>query len=190
MRFWRAVGDGGFILLFLALVIGPLVKLFPKIFAKFLIWRKELGIWFAILSFAHTYLIVKGWFRWDIMKLIGYEFIPQLDRYARMEPGFGLANIVGLFALFFTLILLATSSSKAVNFLGGNSWKYLHYSAIMIFYLVVIHVLYFLFIHYTVSFHRLVPPPNWFRYYFLMISLVLFILQVVGFIKSVKKFRT
>lgn len=189
MRFWRAVGDGAFILFFFTLVIGPLFKLFPNIFTKFISWRKELGIWTALIALTHTYLIFKGWFAWDLMSLLGYEFIPELGRYARMEPGFGLANIVGLFALFFLLLLLATSSARAIRFLGGNAWKYLHYSANIVFYLVVIHVLYFLFIHYTVSFHRPAPPPNWFAFPFLTISLLLVILQIAGFIKIVKIFK-
>ena len=189
MRFWRAVGDGGFLLLFFTLVIGPLIRLFPKLFTRFANWRKELGIWVGLLAFFHTYLIFQGWFQWDLMRLLGYEFVPQLDRYARLEPGFGLANIVGLVALFFVGLLLATSSTKMITFLGGKSWKYLHYSAIMVYYLVVIHVSYFMFIHYTISFHRPVPPPNWFQYPFLVIALLLPLLQGIGFIKTVQKSR-
>lgn len=189
MRFWRAVGDSGFILLFLTLAIGPLFRLFPKFFARFVSWREEFGIWTALLALAHTYLIFDGWLQWDLMKFLGYEFIPDLGRYARMEPGFGLANIVGAFAMFFLLLLLATSTSRAIRFLGPSSWKYLHYSVIIVYYLVIIHVLYFMFIHYSLSFHRPVPPPDWFRYPFLIIALSFPLMQTAGFIKTVKQYR-
>ena len=94
MRLWRAIGDTGYSLLFLTLIIGPLSKLLTR--SNFLVsWRREIGIWFAIMAITHGILIVNEWANWDISKFFGYEFIPQLDRIARLEPGFGLAKTSG-----------------------------------------------------------------------------------------------
>jgi sulfoxide reductase heme-binding subunit YedZ len=187
MRFWRAVGDASFLLLFFTLAIGPLAKLWPPA-GKLVPWRRETGIWFGLLAFLHTFLVWNGWARWDVWRFLGYEYIPELDRLARIEPGFGLANLIGLAAVFLTLALVATSSNRAISKLGANSWKWLQYGSYTVFYLVVLHTLYFLFMHYTVSFHRRVPPnPNWFRYPFLLLSLTIIALQTAAFIKTVRQ---
>lgn len=183
MRLWRAFGDASTMLLLLTLAIGPVARLW-KPAAKFVPWRREAGIWFALLALIHTILILNGWTQWDVMRVLGYEFVPQFDRWARLEPGFGLANVLGLVAIFWSVVLLATSSDWAVRFLGYSSWKWLHYGAHIILYLVTAHVAYFLFLHYTASFHRPVPDPNWFRYPFLAMALTIFALQMSGFFRT------
>ncbi|MCB0019556.1 MAG: ferric reductase-like transmembrane domain-containing protein [Anaerolineales bacterium] len=186
MRFWRAVGDSSFLLLFFTLAIGPMAKLQPR-FAKWVPWRREAGIWFGLMAFLHTFLVWQGWARWDIWRFLGYEFIPELNRLARLEPGFGLSNIVGMVAVLLTALLVATSSNWAVNKLGASAWKWLQYGSYTVFYLVVIHTLYFLFLHYTESFHRPVPDNlNWFRLPFLILSLTIPVLQAMAFLKTVR----
>ncbi len=107
MRLWRAVGDASLVLLLFALAAGPLARLWGA--AEALIsWRRETGIWFAILALVHTLLVFDGWFRWDLARMMGYELIPQLGRVARIEPGFGLSNLVGLVAVVLALPLAAT----------------------------------------------------------------------------------
>ncbi len=111
MQLWRAVGDTSLILLLFALAAGPLARVWRP--AEALVsWRRETGIWFVVLALVHTLLVFDGWFRWDLSRMLGYEFIPQLDRIARMEPGFGLSNLVGLVALALGLLLAATGSGS------------------------------------------------------------------------------
>lgn len=184
MRLWRAVGDSSFMLLFLTLIIGPLSRLW-KPGLRMLTWRRELGIWFAIIALIHTLLILNGWMMWNVQRFFGYEFIPEAERFVRLESGFGLANSMGLLALFLSLILAVTSSDRAVSYLGISSWKWLHNLAYTIFYLIGIHILYFMFIHFTVSFHRPVPPPNWFRFPSLILIISVLLLQLAAFIKTV-----
>lgn len=186
MRLWRAVGDGSFVLLFFALALGPAARFLPRV-AGLLSWRRELGIWFAILALAHTFLIFDGWIRWDWMRFFGYEFLNQFGRYARVEPGFGLSNIVGIVAAIIAMPLLVTSSNWAVKRLGGSSWKWLHIGAYTVFYLVVLHSIYFLFMHYTVSFHRPVPDPNWFRFPFLAAAILVLGIQMSAFVLTVRR---
>lgn len=187
MRLWKAFGDGALLLLIFTLVTGPLARIWPRS-AKLLPWRKYLGIWFGILVIIHGFLVWNGWARWDILRFLGYEFVPELNRIVRLEPGFGLANLIGVTALFLTIILMATSNERALKFLGP-SWKWIHYSAYTIFYLSALHSGYFLYLHYTLSFHKSVPPPDWFRVPFLLLVGAVLLLQTAAYVKTVKSRR-
>ena len=183
MRLWKAVGDAGFVLLTVTLAVGPLGRLWPAV-RRAMTWRRQVGTWFGLTIILHAFLVLKGWARWDLERFLGYEFIPQLGTTARLEPGFGLANILGVVGLFWTLVLLATSSDRAARALGGQAWKFLHTSAYVIFWVAIVHVSYFMFIHYTASFHRAVPPPDWFRWPFLGLAGTVVALQAAAFAKT------
>lgn len=186
MRLWRAFGDASFMLLFLSLVIGPLARLW-KPFVAWLPWRNQTGIWFAVLALVHGYLTLDGWAQWDLNRLLGYEFIPQLGRMVRLEPGFGLSNLLGLVALFWAVVLMATSTERVMKKIGSAAWKWLHTGSYVIFYLVALHAVYFLFIHYTLSFHKAPAPPNWFQIPFLVLIFAVPALQVLAFAKTVRR---
>lgn len=186
MRLWRAIGDASLLLLLHALLAGPLARVWPAT-TGFRSWRRETGIWSTGLALAHTVLVFDGWFRWDLLRMLGFDYIPQLGRLARIEPGFGLSNLVGLVALVWLLVLAATSFDRAIAKLGGSAWKWLHTGAYVAFYLVVLHSAYFLFMHYTISFHRPVPPnPNWFALPFVVLSLGVPLLQGWAFFKTIR----
>lgn len=185
MRLWKAFGDAALILLLITLTIGPVCR-FSRSYARLLPWRRETGIWFGILALVHTLLVMNGWARWSVARFFGYEMIPELDRVVRMEPGFGLANLMGLVAMFWTLVLVATSSDRATRGLGMSAWRWLHNAVQVIFYLVVIHTGYFLFIHYTPSFHKPQYPQDWFRVPFLVLSFGVMALQAAAFVKTVR----
>ncbi len=192
MRLWKSFGGGAFILLFFTLSIGPAARLWKPL-QKLVSWRRETGIWFAIIILIHTYLILDGWVRWSLWNFVGYQYAPELDMYLRAEPGFGLANLMGAVAVTFTFILAATSFDKVVNFLGASSWKWLHTFAYVIFYLAALHVLYFAFIHYTPSPQRILMgmptnyPANPLAFYYLWAVILTFSVQTAAFIKTVKK---
>ncbi|WP_100183253.1 ferric reductase-like transmembrane domain-containing protein [Candidatus Nitrosotenuis aquarius] len=184
MRLWKSFGDVGYIFLAFALIIGPLSKL--KNGAKFLIlWRREVGIWAAVLAIIHGVLIVDGWIKWDVAKFFGYEFIPQLGRLARLEPGFGLANLIGFVAFLWLAVLAITSSDRIMRFLGGQSWKWLHTGSYIVFYLTSIHTSYFLFMHYTESFHREIAPQSVFIIPFIVSASAVLVLQFSAYIKMI-----
>ena len=185
MRLWRAFGDAGYFMLFVTLIIGPISKLWVR--GSFLLtWRREVGIWFAVLAVTHGLLIAHGWANWDVAKFFGYEFIPQLGRMARMEPGFGLANTLGFVAFLWIAILAFTSSNRAMKWLGASSWRWIHTGSHIVFYLVAIHTSYFLFMHYTESFHHQVPPQSTFVIPFIVMSITVLALQVASYIKVVR----
>jgi len=58
-----------------------------------------------------------------------------------------------------------------------------------VFYVGSLHALYFLFIHYTVSFHKNPPPPDWLRFWFLGMVATVAALHVAAFVKTVAKSR-
>lgn len=159
VRLWRALGDSAISFLFVALSIGPLSKLWARA-QRLVSWRREVGIWFALLALTHFVRVVN---------------------YALSEPGIALPRLMGLIALGWALVLAATSSDRAVNFLTVSSWKWLHHGAYIIFYLAALHASYFLFMRY--------PEENWFRYPFLLMALTVLILQTSAFIKTVIKQR-
>lgn len=181
MRLWRAVGDAAVVLLFASLAMGPTSRIW-RLAARALHWRRQVGIWAAAAALVHGLLVFWGWTGFSFSRLLGYEFIPQLGRTARMEPGFGLANLLGVVALAWLLVMMVTSSDAAVRRLGPSAWKWLHTSAYVVFYLSALHTVYFLFMHYTASFHRAVPEPNWFRFPLLGLAIAVLGLQVVGLV--------
>ena len=180
MRLWKAVGDAAFVLLLAALALGPVARLVPAA-RPLLQWRRQLGIWFALTASLHAVLILDGWALWSLRRFLGYEFVPQLGRDARLEPGFGLANIVGSVALFLGLVLAATSSDWAMRRMGRPTWVWLHRLAHTVLILTLLHGSYFLFIHFTVSFHKAPPPSlDWFRIPFIVLGLAVVALHIIA----------
>lgn len=133
-------------------------------------------------------MIWNGWALWDVWRFLNYESIPRVGRLARLEPGFGLANLIGLLATVMALLLMATSTDWAVRRLGVSAWKFLQRGAYTVFYLSALHTAYSRFMPYTAWFHRSVPAdPNWFRYPFLALTAVLLLLQWAAFTRIVAK---
>ena len=188
MRLWKAVGDTAVVLLLASLAIGPLARLWRPA-GRLVPWRRQIGIWTAVVAVAHSLLVIDGWARWSVRRFLGFEFIPQLGREARLEPGFGLANLIGLVALLWLLVLLATSSDRALRSLGPTAWKWLHQGSYVVLYLVLLHTAYFLFLHYTLSFHKPPAPANWFRWPLVLLGLAVVGLQWAAFWSTVRRRR-
>ncbi len=195
MRLWRATGDAAFVLLAIALAIGPLTALWHRA-APLVKWRRAFGIWFALTATLHGYLVWDGWARWSVSRLLGFEDLSGMgiEQPVLTDPGFGLANLLGIVALFWALVLAAISSDKAMRALGHRQWKHIQRYAYVIFYLVSLHAGYFLFLHYELSLRNIVfqtgvPDPNWFRFWFLAIVALVFTLQWAAFVKRVQQHR-
>nr|WP_217636788.1 ferric reductase-like transmembrane domain-containing protein [Arthrobacter subterraneus] len=195
MRLWKSFGVAGAFLIWFVALIGPAIRLWAPL-VRIISWRREAGIWFAVVTLVHFYLVWDGWARWDVRELLGYQYVAELDAYLRFEPGFGLANLMGLMALLFALILAATSFDRAVSFLGPSSWKWLHSFTYVIFYVVALHSLYFAFMHYTPAPHRVLMglpteyPENILRFVYLGMLLSVFMAQVAAFVKTVHQRRS
>jgi hypothetical protein len=186
--FWRSFAHAAFVLLFLTLIIGPLSKLWP-FFHRFVSWRRELGIWFAILSFGHAYAIWDRWALWDINRFFGLEYVEALGGFAISRPEVGIMNMMAIVIFPMIILLAITSSDKAVNFLGISSWKWLHSSLInVIFYIAVLRWVLYSFFFFQPSLPNLsIYPPVWFLYPLLVMALIVVLLQVTAFINTVRR---
>ncbi len=164
-----------FLLLFLTLVIGPITKLKkPSVVSSPLklpwSWRSELGIWFAIASLAHFYFAMSGRPRWNFLVALGGGIGGE---------GYGLANLLGFVALFWTLILAVTSFGKVIKWLGVKSWKWLHSMTYVVFYLVAAHTFYFQF------FSKYRGGPDWFGWPAVVMTVTVIFLQLSAFVEAV-----
>lgn len=193
MRLWRAVGDASFVLLALALAVGPLAVVWPR--ARPLVaWRRALGVGSALVASLHSYLVWDGWALWSLRRFFGYQNLSQAGGpdNIMVDPGFGLSNLMGTVALAWMLIIAATSSDRALRRLGARAWKYVQGFAYVVFYLVGLHVAYFLFLHYEPSvvslvFQKATPEPNWARPWFVLAVLAVLGLQLAAFAKQVRR---
>lgn len=183
-RWNRAFGDAAVLLLALTMTLGAAPRFF-RASAKWLPYRRELGIYSVILALVHTVIILDGWVEWDFFRLFGFEFHPVDLEYVMLQHGFGLANAIGILALGIGLVLLLTSSDRAVRFLGSNSWKAIQMTALVLWALVVLHTAYFLYAHFL-SFHRATPDPNPLQFWFAGLVLLVFSLRSVAYVRTVR----
>ena len=180
MHSWnRAYGDVSFILLVMTVVIGPLSRI-HKLFYRFLSWRRELGIWCAITALLHVYVLSEGWFYWELIRLV--IGVNQETGQLAFDPGFTLANLIGLVGLSYLFLLAILSNNKAVKVLGKRGWDFIQKKSGTIYLLIMLHTTFFLF------FFRL-GQYNWIQKPFLVIIAAVFILHVSVFILTVFKNR-
>ena len=188
MHQWnRAIGDMSLVLLSLAMAAGPSARLWSSV-RRCLPWRREFGVWGTLLAVVHTVIILEGWVHWDFARLFGYEFHPLLGRYVMLQHGFSLANIVGIVALIYGIVLASSSNDRSQKLLGGSVWKFLQQSAYVLWALIVVHTAYFLYLHFQ-DFHRQTPDPNWLQTPFAVLVILVAGLQVAAFPKTWRRKR-
>lgn len=183
-RWNRAFGDASLVLIALAMGLGPLAR-FLRPAARLLQFRRELGIHGCILALVHAVIILVGWVQWDLMRLFGFEWHPELMTYVMFQQGFGLANAIGIAALVLAVLLAATSSDFALRRLGQSGWKFLQMGVLPLWWLSVAHVAYFLFMHFM-SFHRALPDPNPLRPWFVGLVVLVLGLRAAAYILTVR----
>ncbi len=181
-RWNRALGDASVVLVALSMMIGPLSRLWGA--AKRLIpWRRELGIYGVIAAFIHATIILVGWMNWDLYRLVGMEFHPGLQRYVMFQQGLGFSNILGIAALIYALILTLTSNDFSQRWLGASVWKHVQQGTYIMWWIIVLHTGYFLFMHFL-HFDRATPEPNWFRWPFVGLVVTIMLLQFAATLKT------
>lgn len=184
--FWRAWAHAAFVLLFFILIIGPCAKLWPSL-KRFIPWRRELGIWFAVLSIGHGYAIWDRWARWDLARLFGFEYVEEVGAYILVRPEVGIMNMMGVIVAPMIILLAIISFDRVVKLLGPSSWKWLQSTLVhVIFYMVMVRGVLYLFYFFQFS------PPNWrvypsiwFLYVFLGMAVIIVFLQAAAFSKTV-----
>ena len=113
-RWNRAVGDMSLLLVAVSMVLGPLSRLWRR-FQKFIPWRRELGSYGVLLAIIHIVIILVAWVEWDLVRLFGYEIHPVTGNYVMLQHGFGLANSIGIVALFYAITLAMTSNEWSLR---------------------------------------------------------------------------
>ena len=189
-RWNRAFGDVSFVLIAAAMVLGPLSRVSERrIFRRLLAYRREFGIYAICAAFVHTVIILVGWVELDLMRLFGFEFHPQLQRYVMVQHGFGLANAIGLAALTYGLVLAATSNDLSQRVLGASVWKFIQQATYVLWALSVVHTAYFLFLHFL-DFHRRTPDPNWAQWPFVFLTVAVLLLQWLATLSTWRRKRS
>ncbi len=186
-RWNRAVGDMSLVLVAISMMIGPLARLFSS-FRVSIPWRREFGIYGVLLAIVHTVIILAGWVEWNLIRLFGYELHPALGQYVMLQHGFALANVIGIVALVYGLVLALASNDVSQRVLSGTVWKFLQQSAYVLWMLIVIHTAYFMYLHFQ-DFHRSVPEPNWAQIPFAGLVIFVSLLQLAAFVKTWKSRR-
>jgi nitrite reductase/ring-hydroxylating ferredoxin subunit/DMSO/TMAO reductase YedYZ heme-binding membrane subunit len=133
---FRAHGTCAFLLLTLALAIGPLARL-DRRFLPLLYNRRHLGVLTFAVALAHA-LEVLGWY-------FAFSPTPELQAAITSEPLWpqltGIAYIpFGILALLILFALAATSHDFWLSFLTPPVWKSLHMAIYPAYALVVAHV--------------------------------------------------
>lgn len=187
-RWNRAFADASMILLAAAMALGPAVRLWSS-WGRVIPWRRELGIYSVLLGTIHAVIVLDGWIEWELPRIVGLLMHPDLYRYVMVEQGFGLANILGIVALAYGVVLVAISNEYAVRRLGGSVWKFIQLGAYGLWTLVVLHTAYFLFMHFL-HFHRPLPEPNPLQWPFVLLVIGVITLQSAATIKTWRIRRT
>lgn len=187
-RWNRAIGDVSLVLIAMAMMLGPLSRLWRGA-VRVLPYRRELGIYAVLLAFVHAVIILLGWVELDLMRLFGFEFHPGLQRYVMVNHGFALANVLGLLGLAYGLVLGVTSNDLSLRLLGNNIWKYVQRGTYVLWWLSVAHTAYFLFIHFL-DFHRQTPEPNWAQWPFVALVGTVLGLQIAASTMTWRKFTS
>lgn len=183
-RWNRAFGDASLVLIALSMGLGPLTR-FLRSAVPLLPLRREMGIQGCVLMICHAAIILVGWVEWDLMRLFGFEWHPDLSAYVMFQHGFGLANAIGIAALVLAVLLAATSSDFAMRRLGLSGWKFLQMGVLPMWWLTVAHVAYFLFMHFL-SFHRATPPPNPLQPWFVGLVALVLGLRTAAYLKTIR----
>lgn len=109
-----------------ALILGPLSKMFPQRFGKFLLYRKDVGIagfLFALLHSAYSLLVI-------------YQL--DLDKMLFANPKWiGFVAAVLAFIIFFLMAI--TSTADAVKKMGYVKWKLLQTTGYLALLFAILH---------------------------------------------------
>ncbi|MEM4295413.1 MAG: ferric reductase-like transmembrane domain-containing protein [Candidatus Anstonellales archaeon] len=116
----------GLTLLAMAFLPGPLSKLWPQIFSKYLVLRKPIGIIGFLLILLHSYLSFVYYYKSD--------FYGALFNNPKVS-----AFIAALIAFIIFTAMALTSTKEAVNKMGYEKWKLLQRTGYIALALSLIH---------------------------------------------------
>lgn len=174
----RAFADVSLGLLVFILVVGAVSRLWAPI-RKLLPWRRELGIWVGITSALHVLLILIEWVKWDLRSLF-FVFHPNLNTWIPDPRTFGIGNVIGVVALVYVVLLVATSNDFSMKRLGSAGWKFVQQRSYTLFVLTVVHAAAYVYF--------LMPDrPNFIRWPLALVAVLVPVIQAIAFWHTVRE---
>lgn len=145
----QSFADASVVLFAVTLAISPLARLWRPA-SHALPWRRETGIWATIAAAMHVGIFWEGalgWSRWRAFFYPGDRggVADTLlgDRSRGLVPtAFNLANVVGLIALVYALVLAITSNDASQRWLR-TGWTWIQQRASTMWLLVLLHAWFF-----------------------------------------------
>lgn len=187
----RAFGYGALALLSLALIIGPVARLWPRELSKLLVYRRAVGIWSAVAAGVHLLFALqlasaygKELPRPFLRESIGFH--PDMTPIRRLVldlDNLGALAWIGLIALVLLMVVAAVSNDRAQRFLGNASWKLVQQTTYGAFLFVALHIL---IMRYGGKM-KLSPPLLWWAPWALLAVVGL---QIAGFVTTARKPRS
>ena len=181
-RWNRVFADTSLLLLAVTMLIGPAARLW-RAASRLVQWRRAFGVHALVFGAIHVLLVLDGWLGWELPRLFGLLVHPLRGEYVMVEHGFGLANVLGMVALAYGVVLVLISNEYAVQRLGGSVWKFIQRGAYVLWMFVVIHTAYFLFMHFL-HFDRPMPDPNPLRWPFVALVLAVTALRWMATVQT------
>ncbi|MEO6049803.1 MAG: ferric reductase-like transmembrane domain-containing protein [Pyrinomonadaceae bacterium] len=132
-----ATGYLGIALLGATLILGALNVLRRKTNPVSTDLRRDVGIWCGIVSLAHVVIGLQV--HMGSMLLYFFNDVEAQNHFSFRTNLFGLANYVGLFAVFLILFLLILSNDSSLRYLGKQRWKSFQRLNYVLMLLVVFH---------------------------------------------------
>ncbi|MEB1807399.1 MAG: hypothetical protein LPK26_08865 [Bacillaceae bacterium] len=183
----RAFANVSVVLYAVTLAIGPLARLWRSA-SKALEWRRETGIWATIAAVVHVGIFWGdriGWAEWQRFFYPSLPFggIGDISDTLMGDPSsglfpsaFNLANVVGLAALVYALILVITSNDASQRWLKSG-WSWIQKRATTMWLLVLLHS--WLFAYYVTFGNALAIGTLWVSFWAVLL------LQTAAFTKTV-----
>ena len=177
----RSFGDASVVLFAVTMAIGPLARLWQPASAA-LAWRRESGIWATIAAAIHVGIFWEWSLGWDWRPF----FYPGLHdgtsdslmgdpARGMVASAFNLANVVGLVALAYAVVLAATSNDASQRLLR-RGWSWLMQRATTLWLLVLLHT--WLFAYYITREQALPVGTVWIGFWGVLL------LQTLAFAKT------
>ncbi|MDO8427869.1 MAG: ferric reductase-like transmembrane domain-containing protein [Candidatus Diapherotrites archaeon] len=113
-------------LLAITFLMGPLSRMFPKKFARFLVWRKFLGLFgFGLIALHVLYSVI-------------FIYNLSLDQMIFNNPKLE-GILAGVIAFVIFMLMALTSTQKSVEKMGYANWKKLQTTGYIALFLSAIH---------------------------------------------------
>ena len=112
-----------------AMSLGPLIVLRGGRPPKHLEWRRDLGIWAAVLGLAHVLVGLRVHFGGVWSTYFVYGAADAGPAGGLRTDAIGMANWAGLLATTILIALLATSNNISIRRMGLDRWKWLQRTA-------------------------------------------------------------